>query len=118
MSYVDGFLLAVPRRKLAAYRKMAALAGKVWREHGALDFRECVGEDLSPGMGLPFPKLMKLKRGEVPVFSFIVFKSRAHRDRVNKKVLGDPRLKDACDPNDMPFDPKRMCYGGFQTIVE
>jgi uncharacterized protein YbaA (DUF1428 family) len=118
MSYVDGFLLPVPKKKLAAYRKMAAKAGKIWREHGALDYRECVGDDMKTAFGLPYPKLMKLKPGEVPVFSWIMFKSRKHRDAVNAKVMKDPRIQAMCpDPNDMPFDVKRMCYGGFRTLV-
>lgn len=117
MAYVDGFLLAVPKKKLDAYRKMARKAGKVWREYGALDYKECVGDDLKVKMGLPFPRLMGLKAGEVPVFSYIVYKSRKHRDSVNAKVMKDPRLAKMCDPNDMPFDPKRMAYGGFKVIV-
>jgi uncharacterized protein YbaA (DUF1428 family) len=118
MAYVDGFLLAVPKKKLAAYRRMAKAAAKIWREHGALDFRECAGDDLSPPHGTPFPKLLKLKRGETAVFSWIAFKSRAHRDRVNKKVMNDPRIARMCtDPAAMPFDPKRMGYGGFRVIV-
>lgn len=115
--YVDGFLLPVPKKKLAAYKRMAAKAGKIWREHGALDYKECVGDDLKPKMVLPFPKLMKLKAGEVPVFSYIVFKSRKHRDSVNAKVMKDPRLANMCDPKDMPFDMKRMGYGGFKVLV-
>ena len=114
MSYVDGFLLPVPRKKLAAYRRMSATAGKVWRDHGALEYRECVGDDLDVKMGLPFPKAMKLKPGEIPVFSWIVYKSRAHRDRVNAKVMKDPRM----DQKTMPFDVKRMAYGGFKILVD
>ena len=116
MSYVDGFLLAVPKKNLAAYRKMSANAGRVWREHGAVQYIEAAGDDVAAKFGLPFPKLMKLKKGEMPVFSFIVFKSRAHLDRVNAKVMKDPRLD--MDPKKMPFDMKRMSYGGFEVIVD
>jgi len=118
MSYVDGFLLPVPKKNMAAYRKMAAKAGKIWREHGALEYRECTGDDLDTKYGLPFPKAMKLKPGEVPVFSWIVFKSKAHRDRVNAKVMKDPRLQGSMDPKAMPFDIKRMQYGGFKVLVD
>ena len=118
MSYIDGFLLPVPEKNLAAYRRMAAKAGKIWREHGALEYRECVGDDLKVKAGLPFPQQMKLKPGEIPVFSWIVYKSRAHRDRVNAKVMKDPRMNDMCDPKAMPFDVKRMAYGGFKILVD
>jgi uncharacterized protein YbaA (DUF1428 family) len=117
MSYVDGFLLPVPKKNLAAYKRIATKAGKIWREHGALDYKECVGDDLKVKMVLPFTKAVKLKAGEVPVFSFIVFKSRAHRDKVNKKVMSDPRLAKMMGPEAMPFDIKRMVYGGFKTLV-
>lgn len=116
MSYVDGFVLCVPKRKLAAYRRLATVAGKVWREYGALDFKECVLDDPKMMMGIPFAKLAKAKKGEVPLFSFIVYKSRAHRDKVLAKVMKDKRLH--CDPADMPFSPKRMSYGGFKVIVQ
>lgn len=115
MSYVDGFVLVVPKKKLAAYAKVARVAGKVWREHGALDYRECVGDDLKVKFGLPFTKLVKIKPSETIVFSYILYKSRAHRDKVNAKVMADARLQKI--PTDMPFDPKRMAYGGFKTIV-
>jgi uncharacterized protein YbaA (DUF1428 family) len=119
MTYVDGFLLPVPKKKLADYKKIAAKAGKVWQEFGALAYYECVGDDLSPAFGLPFPKLMKLKKGEVPVFSFIIYKSKAQRDRVNAKIMKDPRMQALCpDPKKMPFDAKRMGFGGFKTIVK
>lgn len=117
MSYVDGFLLPVPKKNLDAYRRMARKAAKIWKEYGALDYCECVGDDLTPAFGLPFPKLLKLKRGETVVFSWIVYKSKAHRDRVNKKIMNDPRMAAMCDPKNMPFDPKRMAYGGFKTLV-
>ena len=114
--YVDGFVLPVPKKKLDAYRRMARQAGKIWKEHGALEFRECVGDDLNITGVLSFTKLVKLKRGETVMFSWIVYKSRAHRDKVNKKVMSDPRLKQM--PEDMPFDVKRMAYGGFKAIVD
>ena len=117
MRYADGFVLAVPKKKLQAYRRMAQKASKVWREHGALDFKECAGDDLKVKMGLPFPKLVKLRRGETIMFSWVLFKSRAHRDRVNAKVMKDPRIAKMCDPKDMPFDVKRMAYGGFKVLV-
>ena len=117
MRYVDGFVLPVPKKKLPAYRRMAQKAGKVWREYGALDYKECAGDDLKVKMGVPFPRTVKLKAGETVVFSYVVYKSRAHRDRVNAKVLKDPRIRDMCDPKDMPFDVKRMAYGGFKVLV-
>ena len=118
MAYVDGFVLAVPKRKLAAYRRISARAGKVWREHGALEYRECVGDDLDTKHGLPFPKLVKPKRGEAVVFSWIVYKSRADRKRVLTKVMADKRLADSMDPKSLPFDVKRMSYGGFKVLVD
>ena len=117
MPYVDGFVLAVPKRKLAAYRRLARSAGKVWRKHGALKFRECAGDDLNVKMGVPFPRLAKVKPGETVVFSWIVFKSRADRDRVNAKVMKDPRITKTMN-QPMPFDAKRMAYGGFKVLVE
>jgi uncharacterized protein YbaA (DUF1428 family) len=119
MRYVDGFVLPVPRKKLAAYRRMAQKAGKVWREHGALEFYECVADDVKPGKVTSFPQSVKLKRGETVFFSYIVYKSRKHRDRVNAKVMKDPRIKEEMgDFKDMPFDAKRMIYGGFKVLVE
>jgi uncharacterized protein YbaA (DUF1428 family) len=115
--YVDGFVLPVPRNNLQAYRRMARQAGKIWREHGALEFRECVADDVKPGKLTSFPQSVKLKSGETVMFSWIVFKSRAHRDRVNAKVMKDPRL-DMMDAKTMPFDAKRMIYGGFRVLVE
>ena len=108
MSYVDGFVLVVPKRKLAIYKSMARKAGKVWRDHGALDYRECVGDDLNVKMGVSFTKLAKTKPSETVVFSYIVYKSRAHRDKVNAKVMADPRMQEP--PKDIPFDMKRMAY--------
>ena len=116
--YVDGFVLPVPRRKLAAYRSLAAKAAKVWRDHGALEYRECVGDDLRVKFGVSFPRLAKLKAGETVVFSWIVYKSRADRDRINAKVMKDPRLAKMMDPKAIPFDMKRTSYGGFKVIVE
>jgi len=118
MRYVDGFVLPVPREKLQAYRRMSQKAGKVWRDLGALDYKECAGDDLKVKFGVPFPRMMKVKPGETVVFSYIVFKSRAHRDRVNAKVMKDPRLAKMMDPKAMPFDLKRMVYGGFKVLVD
>lgn len=118
MRYVDGFLLAVPKRNVGAYRRLAQKASKIWREYGALDYKECVGDDLTVKMGVPFTQPMKVKSGETVVFSYIVYKSRAHRDAVNKKIMKDPRIANMCDPKDMPFNVKRMCYGGFKVLVD
>jgi uncharacterized protein YbaA (DUF1428 family) len=118
MSYVDGFVVPVPKKNLEAYRRMATKAGKVWREHGALAFTECVGDDVKPGKLTSFPQSVKLKPNETVVFSWIVYKSRAHRDRVLAKVMKDKRLADAMDPKSMPFDGKRMVYGGFKVLVD
>ncbi len=117
MRYVDGFVLAVPKKNLQAYRRMARKAEKIWRELGALDYKECVGEDLKVKLGIPFPRMIKVKPGETVVFSWIMYKDRAHRDRVNAKVMKDPRIASMCDPKSMPFDCKRMCYGGFEVLV-
>jgi uncharacterized protein YbaA (DUF1428 family) len=136
MKYVDGFVVAVPKKNVAAYRSMSQKAGKLWREHGALEYRECVGEsaivtsmsrgprlgpigdDLKVPMGLPSPRLAKLKRGETVFFSWIVYKSRVHRDSVNKKVMKDPRMAKMMNMKSMPFDVKRMAYGGFEVLVD
>ena len=118
MRYVDGFVVPVPVNKLAAYRRMAQKAGKVWMKHGALEYVECVADDVKPGKHTSFPRAVKLKPGEIAVFSWIVFKSRAHRDRVNAKVMKDPRLAEMMDPKSMPFDGKRMIYGGFTQLVK
>jgi uncharacterized protein YbaA (DUF1428 family) len=117
MAYADGFVLVVPKKNLAAYRRMAQLAGRVWKDHGALEYRECLGDDLAVKYGLPFPKLTKLKKGETVVFSWIVYKSRRDRDRINAKVMKDPRLAKMGEQK-MPFDIKRMAYGGFKVIVD
>ena len=118
MSYVDGFVVPVPKKKLQAYRNMARKAGKIWREHGALQFRECVADDVKVGKRTSFPRSVKLKSGETVMFSYIVFKSRSHRDSVNARVMKDPRLADMMDPKAMPFDAKRMIYGGFKVMVD
>ena len=118
MAYVDGFVVPVPKRKLEAYRRMARLAGKVWREHGALAYVESVADDVKPGKHTSFPQSVKLKAGETVVFAYIVYKSRAHRDRVNARVFKDARLKPMMDPKAMPFDGKRMFWGGFKGLVE
>jgi uncharacterized protein YbaA (DUF1428 family) len=118
MPYVDGFVLPVPKKNLSAYRRMAQKAGKIWREHGALEFRECVGDDLNVKMGTSFPRKIKVKPGETVLFSWIAFKSRSHRDRVNAKVMKDPRLASMMDTDAMPFDAKRMLYGGFKVLVD
>src|SRR5262245_35693480 len=116
--YADGFLLTVPRRKLAAYRKISQKAGKIWKQYGAIEYIETVGDDLKVKMGVPFTKVAKAKSGEAVVFSWILYKSRADRNRVNKKVMNDPRLASMMDPKSMPFDMKRMAYGGFKVIVD
>ena len=117
MAYVDGFVLPVPRKNVDAYRRIARKAGKVWREHGALEYRECVADDVKPGELTSFPQSVNLKRGETVVFAWIVYRSRAHRDRVIAKVMKDPRLADTMDPKAMPFDLKRMIYRGDEVIV-
>jgi len=118
MAYVDGFVVPVPKKNLAAYRAMARKAGKVWREHGALDYKECIADDVKWGTRTSFPRSVKQKPGETVFFSYIVYKSRADRDRVVKKVMADKRLKSMMDPKGMPFDGKRMIYGGFKVVVE
>ena len=118
--YADGFLIAVPKRKLDAYRRISQKAGKVWKEYGALEYIECAGDDLKikMGMGTPFTKAARTRSGETVVFSWILYKSKADRDRINKKVMKDPRLAEMMDPKSMPFDMKRMAYGGFRAIVD
>ena len=118
MAYVDGFVVPVPKKKLNAYWKMARLASKVWKDHGATDYVECVADDVKVGKRTSFPRSVKLKRGEIVVFSWITYKSRADRDRIMKKVMKDKRLADMMDPKTMPFDAKRMFWGGFKTVVE
>lgn len=118
MKYVDGFVIPLLKKNVPAYIRMARKASKIWREHGALEFRECIGDDLKVKMGLAFSRLSKLKPGETVIFSWIVYKSRAHRNRVNAKVMKDPRMEKMGDPKKMPFDVKRMCYGGFNMRVD
>jgi uncharacterized protein YbaA (DUF1428 family) len=118
MPYVDGFLLPLPKKNVKLYRRIAQQAGRIWRKHGALEFRECVGDDLKTKMGMPFPRTIRLKPSETVVFSWIVFKSRTHRDSVNKKVMKDPRMAKMMEKGPMPFDVKRMAYGGFKVLVD
>jgi uncharacterized protein YbaA (DUF1428 family) len=118
MRYVDGFLLPVPKKNLAEYVRIARLASKVWLDHGALEYVECVGDDLNIAKVVKFPKAARVKPGETVVFSWITYRSRAHRDRVNAKVMKDPRLQNMMDPKKSPFDMKRMAYGGFKTLVD
>ena len=118
MAYVDGFVVPVPKKKLQAYRAMARKAGKIWREHGALEFRESVADDVKWGKRTSFPRSVKQKSGETVVFSYIVYKSKGDRDRINKKVMSDKRLASMMDPKSMPFDAKRMIYGGFKVMVD
>jgi uncharacterized protein YbaA (DUF1428 family) len=115
-AYVDGFVLALPKGNIEAYKKIARKAGKVWREHGAVHYVECVGDDVPYGKLTSFPRAVKAKDGETVVFAWVVYKSRAHRDAVVKKVMADPRMKG--DASTMPFDGKRMIYGGFKTMIE
>ena len=117
MSYVDGFLVPVRKNKVATYRHMAAKAGKIWREHGALEFRECIADDVKWGKRTSFPRSVKQKTGETVFFSYIIYKSRAHRDRVNAKVMKDKRLAKMMELKALPFDAKRMIWGGFRTVI-
>src|SRR4029453_16766501 len=117
MAYVDGFVIALPRRKLPVYRRISRQPGKLWKQHGALEYRECAGDDLQQKMGLPFQRLARLKPGETVIFSWIVYKNRRDRDRVNGKVMKDPRMERMMNLP-MPFDMKRMAYGGFKVIVD
>jgi uncharacterized protein YbaA (DUF1428 family) len=116
--YVDGFVVPVPKKNIDAYRRMSRKAGKVWREHGALEYRECVADDVKPGKYTSFPQSVKLKPNEVVWFSWIVYKSRKHRDQVNAKVMKDPRLANMMNPKNLPFDGKRMFWGGFKVAVD
>lgn len=117
MPYVDGFIVPVPKKNMDAYRRMAKKAGKVWREHGALDYKECAADDVKVGKYTSFPQSVKLKHDETVIFSWITYKSRKHRDTVLAKVMKDPRLGKMMDPKAMPFDGKRMIYGGFKVVV-
>ena len=118
MSYVDGFLITIPKKNLAAYRRIASKAGKIWIEHGALVYMECAGDDLNVKGMLSFRKVGSAKAGETIIFSYIVYNSRKHRDAVNRKVMKDPRLSAMCDLQKLPFDVKRMAYGGFKVLVD
>jgi len=118
MRYVDGFILPVPKKKVGAYRRLARKCGRIWKEYGALEYVECVADDVKAGKFTSFPQSVKLKPGEVVWYSWIVYKSRKHRDQVNAKVMKDPRLAATMDPKAMPFDSKRMIYGGFRTMVD
>jgi uncharacterized protein YbaA (DUF1428 family) len=116
-NYVDGYVFPIPKKSVEHYRRIAQTAGRVWREHGALQYFECVGDDLKSKWGVAFPKRVRTRPGETVVFSWVVFRSRAHRDRVNAKVMKDPRIANM-DMTSMPMDPKRMTYGGFRVIVQ
>src|SRR5262245_33048673 len=116
--YVDGFVVPVPKKKLGAYRRMSQKAGKIWRDHGALEYIECAADDVKRGKWTSFPRSVKLKPGETVMFSYIVYKSRQQRDRINAKVMKDPRLSKMMDPKAMPFDSKRMFWGGFKVLVD
>ena len=118
MAYVDGFVAPVPKKNLDAYKKMAQKAGAIWREHGALEYHECVADDVKPGKVTSFPQSVQLKDDETVVFSWITYESREHRDAVNAKVMADPRLKDDMDPKKLPFDGMRMFWGGFSPLVD
>jgi uncharacterized protein YbaA (DUF1428 family) len=117
MSYVDGFLVPVPKKNIKKYMAIAKKAGKVWKDHGALEYCEAVADDVKPGKWTSFPQSVKLKKNETVIFSYVVYKSRAHRDRVMKKVMNDPRLAPYMQPGGMPFDGKRMIWGGFKTAI-
>ena len=116
MSYVDGFIVPLKTENVADYKKMSKKAGKIWREHGALDYRECALDDAIPHCGVPFGKIAKAKEGETVIFAWILYKSKAHRNQVNKAVMADPRMDSSTNP--MPFDGKRMIYGGFQMVMQ
>jgi uncharacterized protein YbaA (DUF1428 family) len=118
MTYVDGFIVPVPRKKLDAYRKLARKAGRIWREYGALDYVECIADDVKRGKRTSFPRSVKIKPGEVVIFSWITYRSRKARDRVNARAMKDPRLADTMNAKDLPFDGKRMIYGGFKTFLK
>jgi uncharacterized protein YbaA (DUF1428 family) len=118
MTYVDGFVIPLPKKKLRTFLRQANLAAKVWRDHGALEFRESIADDVKVGKRTSFPRSVKLKRGETVVFSWIVYKSRAHRDQVNAKVMKDKRLVKMMDPKANPFDGRRMIFGGFKVLVD
>lgn len=118
MPYVDGFILPLPKKNLDAYREMSRRCGAVWREHGALEYRECIADDVKPGKLTSFPQAVNLEDGEVVVFSYITYESREKRDEINEKVMKDPRLADIMSPEGMPFDGKRLVYGGFEVLLD
>jgi uncharacterized protein YbaA (DUF1428 family) len=118
MPYVDGFVVPVPKKSVDAYRRLARKAGKIWREYGALEFKECIADDVKKGKWTSFPRSVKLKPNETVVFSYIVYKSRADRDRIMAKVMKDKRLGDMMDTKSLPFDAKRMIFGGFKVLVD
>jgi uncharacterized protein YbaA (DUF1428 family) len=118
MSYVVGFVVPVPKKKVAAYRRMATRAGKLWKEYGALEYKECIADDVKPGKVTSFPQSVKLKKNETVVFAYVVYKSRKDHDRINAKVMKDPRLADMMNDKNPPFDAKRMFWGGFKGLVE
>ena len=118
MPYVDGFIVPVPKKKLAEYKKISLKAGKVWKDHGAIDYHECVADDVKVGKWTSFPRSVKLKKNETVVFSWITYKSRKQRDAVMKKVMKDKRLADMMNPGAMPFDAKRMIFGGFKSFID
>jgi len=118
MSYVDGFVVPVPKKKLEAYRRMAQKTGKIWREHGALEYVECVADDVKVGKRTSFPRSVKMRKGETVVFAYIAYKSRSHRDRVNAKAMKDKRLAPMMDLKALPFDARRMFFGGFKVLVD
>lgn len=118
MPYIDGFIIAVPKKNIDAYRKISRKAGKIWREFGALDYREAVADDVQVGKVTSFPRAVKMKPDETVIFAYILYKSRRDRDRINKKVMADPRMATMMGPDKMPFDGKRMIFGGFKTIVD
>jgi uncharacterized protein YbaA (DUF1428 family) len=117
MPYVDGFVIPIKKKNLPAYWRIAKKASKIWREYGCLEYRECLGDDLANSWGVPFPKMAKTKSDETVVFSYVVYKNKAQRDRANAKIMKDPRILAMCDPKNSPFDPKRMAYGGFKVMV-
>jgi uncharacterized protein YbaA (DUF1428 family) len=118
MAYVDGFVLPLPKKNVEVYREFASKCGAIWREHGALQFRECIADDVKPGKLTSFPQSVNLEADETVIFSWIVYESRAHRDEVNDKVMKDPRMAEMMNPASMPFDGKRMIYGGFEVLVD
>lgn len=116
--YVDGFVIPIPKKNVAAYRKMAAQAGKIWMEYGALEYRETIGDDIYESFGVPFVKLAKTKKNETVIFSWVVYKNKAHRNKVNKLIMKDPRITNMMAGKKMPFDAKKMAYGGFKVLVD